>query len=299
MIGQFLAILSGLGFAGSSVYIRQAVFRTKESGSSVFISILFGAVVFSLVLVISGNAGQLTTASPKALAVLAGAGIIHFILGRWLSYYSLKLIGANQSSPLRSSSTLVSVMLGITIVDEPFTWGLAFGVGFVIIGVVLVSSESSGNRISDSATVKGNMVKGVAAGLLGGICYGATPVLVKIAIEEGNSPYTAIFVSYLTALLLVLIHRLISRKFGELILFYRKAMVPMSLGVVSISIAQLSRYVSLDYIPVSVVSPLNSTASLFTIFLSFIVNREIEVFTWKIITGAILVVGGVYFIFQV
>jgi drug/metabolite transporter (DMT)-like permease len=299
MIGQFLSLLTGLGFAGNNVFIRQAVFRTKEPGSSVFISILFGAVVFSLAFAISGNTSQLNTASPQAIAVLAGAGIIHFILGRWLLYYSLKLIGANRGGPLLSSSTLVAVILGITIMDEPFTWGLAIGVVFIIIGVVLVSSESSGNRISDSAPVKGNMVKGVAAGLLAGICYGVTPVLVKIAIDEGNSPYTAIFISYLTALLLVLIHRLISRKLGELLVFYRKAMVPMSLGVVSISMAQLCRYVSLDYIPVSVVSPLNSTANLFTVVLSFAINRGIEVFTWKIIAGAMLIVGGVFFIFQV
>jgi drug/metabolite transporter (DMT)-like permease len=296
-MGQFFALLTGLGFAGNNVFIRQAVFRTKESGSSVFISILFGAVVFSLVFAISGNTSQLITASPKALAVLAGAGVIHFILGRWLLYYSLKLIGANRAGPLLSSSTLVSVILGITIMDDPFTWSLAFGVCFIIVGVVLVSSESSGNKISDSTTVKGNMVKGVAAGLLAGICYGVTPVLVKIAIDEGNSPYTAIFISYLTALLLVLIHRLISRKFGELIVFYRRAMVPMSLGVVSTTMAQLCRYLALDYSPVSVVSPLNSTSNLFTVVLSFAINRKIEVFTWKIIVGAILVVSGVVFIF--
>ena len=299
MIGQFLAILSGLGFAGSSVFIRQAVFRTKEAGTSVFISVLFGVLVFSLVLVISGNAGQLGTASWQAIAALAGAGIIHFALGRWLTYYSLRLIGANQSSPLRGSSTLVSVVLGITLVDERFTWGLAWGVCFIIIGVTLVSVESGGDGMSDITTTRKDSIKGIAAALLGGICYGISPVLVKIAIEEGNSPYTGIFISYSTAFVFMFIHRLIIHKLGEVLVSYKKAIVPMSVGVISISVAQICRYVSLDYIPVSVVSPLNSTATLFTILLSFIINRRIELFTWKIIVGAILVVSGVFFIFQV
>jgi drug/metabolite transporter (DMT)-like permease len=299
MIGHFLAILSGLGFAGSSVYIRQAVFRTKESGTSVFISIIFGAVVFSLVLVISGNTGQLTTSSWRAIAALVGAGIIHFTIGRWLTYYGLQLIGANRSSPLRGSSTLVSVILGITLIDEPITWSLALGVCFILMGVVLVSTETGGNDFSDGTTTRRNIIKGVSASLLGGICYGTTPVLVKIAINEGTSPYTGIFISYSTALLITLFHRIIFHKIGEAIVFYRKAIVPMSIGVASISMAQLCRYVALDYIPVSIVSPLNSTASLFTIVLSFIINRKIELFTWKIIVGAILVVSGVFLIFQV
>jgi drug/metabolite transporter (DMT)-like permease len=215
MIGQFLALLAGLGFAGSSVFFRQAVFRTKETATSVFISIVFGTAIFSVVLAISGNTGQLTTVSWQALAALAGAGTFVFILGRYLFYYSLKLIGANRSGPLLSSSTLVGVLFGVTLMDEPFTWGLALGFSSIVIGVVLVSTESGGNGISDIATTKGDMIKGVATGLLAGICYGSGPVLAKIAIDEGNSPFTAIFISYSTALLLIVIPRLLFHNVGN------------------------------------------------------------------------------------
>jgi drug/metabolite transporter (DMT)-like permease len=73
----------------------------------------------------------------------------------------------------------------------------------------------------------------------------------------------------------------------------------MSIGAVSITVAQLCRYLSLDYIPISVVLPINSVSRLFTLLLSYAVNRKIEVFTWKIIVGAIFVVSGVLLIFQV
>jgi drug/metabolite transporter (DMT)-like permease len=299
MIGQFLALLSGLGFAGSSVSIRQAVFRTRESATPVFVSTFFGTIVFSLVLLLSGKAKQLTLASPQAIAALAGAGIIIFILGTWLHYYSLKLIGANRGGPLLSASTLVAVILGVTLMNEPFTWFLALGSCFIVIGIALVSSESGGESIPGSAITKRDMVKGVAAGLSAGICFGGGPVLIKIAIDDGNSPFIALFISYLTALLLMFIYRLISHKLGELRVYYKKAMVPMTIGSTSVSIAHLCRYLSLDYIPVSVVVPLTSTANLFIILLSFIINRKIELFTWKIIVGAILVVSGVFLVFQV
>ena len=298
MIGQFLALLGGLGHAGNSVFMRQAAFHTKETATSVFVNILLGTIVFSLVLGLSGNVSQLTTASWQALAALAGAGIVVFVLGRRLNYYSLKLIGANRGSPLLNSSTLVAVTLGITLMGERFTLGLALGVCFIVIGVVLVSTERSDSGTPDSATTKGDLVKGVAAGISAGILYGTGPVLAKIAIEEGNSPFTGLFISYVAALLLMLVPRLLSHKLPESIVFYRKAIVPMSIGAASSSIAQLFRYIALGYISVSVVVPLNSTATLFTILLSFIINRRIELFTLKIIVGAILVVGGVFLIFQ-
>jgi drug/metabolite transporter (DMT)-like permease len=252
-----------------------------------------------VVLAISGNTGQLTTVYWQALAALAGAGALVFILGRYLFYYSLKLIGANRSGPLLSSSTLVGVLFGVTLMDEPFTWGLAVGFSSIIIGVVLVSTESGGNGVSDIATTKGDMIKGVATGLLAGICYGSGPVLAKIAIDEGNSPFTAIFISYSTALLLIVIPRLLFHNVGELTTFYKKAIVSISLGSISISVAQLCMYLAVYYVPVSVASPLSSTNNLFIIILSFIINRKIELFTWKIIAGAILVVSGVFLIFQV
>jgi drug/metabolite transporter (DMT)-like permease len=299
MTGQFLAVLTGLGYAGSTVFFRQAVFRTKESTTSVFISIFFGTVIFSLVLVVSGKAHQLTTASWQAIAALVGAGIIVFILGRWLNYQSLKLIGANRGGPLLSASAIVSVIFGIAFMNETVTWGLCLGVGFIVVGVVLVSSESGSTGVSDIVTTKGNMIKGVAAGLSAGISYGFGPFLVKVAIEEGNSPYMGLFVSYAAAFLLILIIWLLLHKFRESIVFYRKAIIPMSVGSTSISMAQLCMYLALYYIPVSVAGPISQTYNLFLIALSFIINRKIELFTWKIIAGAILVVSGVFLIFQV
>jgi drug/metabolite transporter (DMT)-like permease len=77
------------------------------------------------------------------------------------------------------------------------------------------------------------------------------------------------------------------------------AFAPILLGGIGTSAAQLCRNWALKYSPVSMVAPLFSTATLFTVLLSFIINRRIEFFTWKIIIGAILVVSGVFFVFQV
>jgi drug/metabolite transporter (DMT)-like permease len=299
MIGHFLALLTGFGLATNTVFMRKAIFHTRETTTAVFISISFGFVTFLPLLLFTGNAGQLSSASWQALAALAGAGIVNFVIGRRLSFYSLKLIGANRGGPLLNSSTLFAAIMGITIMGEQVTLGLVTGIILIVIGVILVSMERHSDSTAEEIVNTWDMVKGVSAGLLAGICYGGGPVLAKIAIDEGNSPFMAVFVSYGVAFIIMLAPRLSTHQRQKLTESYRKARLPMSIGAVSITIAQLCRYLSLDYIPVSVAIPLNSVSSLFTLLLSYAVNRRIEVFTWKIILGAILVVSGVFLIFQV
>jgi drug/metabolite transporter (DMT)-like permease len=208
MIGQSLALLTGFGQATNTVFMRKAVFHTKETTTAVFISICFGFVIFFPLLLFTGNTGQLTTASWQALAALAGAGIVNFVIGRRLNYYSLKLIGANRGGPLLNSGTLFAVAMGITVMGEPVTLGLVMGIILIVTGVILVSMERSSDSTTEGIVSTWDMVKGVSTGLLAGICYGGGPVLAKIAIDEGNSPFMAVFVSYGVAFIIMLTPRL-------------------------------------------------------------------------------------------
>jgi drug/metabolite transporter (DMT)-like permease len=228
-------------------------------------------IIFSLALAFSGDGGQLTTASVKALASLVGAGIIGMSMGRWLTFNSLRLIGSNITSPVSRISAVVAVTLGITVMNEPVTVGVILSVAFIVTGVAL----------------------------LAGTCYGIGTFLIKIAIEEGNSPIMSGFVSYSTATVLVLVILSRHSERQKLKKVDRAAFVPVLFGSIFASTAQFCRYWALDYSPVSVVSPLTATSTLITILLSFAINRRIEVFTWEIIVGAIFVVCGVFLIFQV
>ena len=65
-----------------------------------------------------------------------------------------------------------------------------------------------------------------------------------------------------------------------------------------LSAAHLLRYVSLALGSVSLVTPvLASISTLFVFPLSFLINREIEVFGWRVITGAIVIAAGILLVF--
>ena len=65
----------------------------------------------------------------------------------------------------------------------------------------------------------------------------------------------------------------------------------------SVLAGQLFRYTALGYSPVSVVQPLIGTSVLFVLLLSFMVNRKIDVFNFRVIIGILVIVLGTFLIF--
>jgi drug/metabolite transporter (DMT)-like permease len=298
MIGQFLALLSAVSLSCGSVFIRKAVFRIGESNAAYYISIFIGTIIFSLALVFSGEAGQLKTVSIHALVYLIGAGIVGAVIGRRLSYSSLKLVGATLTSPLLNISTVVAVIIGITLMGELLTLGKALGILLIVIGAVLISTEGGDIKGYSKNISRNDLLKGIACALSAGICYGISPVLVKLGIREGNHPITAAFIINATAMVYVLLMLVRHGEKQKIKGLNRDSLLPVIFGSVFQTLAQFCRYWALDHSPVSVVTPLISTATFITIILSYAVNRNIELFTWKIIVGAVFVVSGVFIVFQ-
>jgi drug/metabolite transporter (DMT)-like permease len=56
-------------------------------------------------------------------------------------------------------------------------------------------------------------------------------------------------------------------------------------------------YTALKHSPVSVVTPLVATVALFTLIFSFLLNRDLEVFTWKVLIGAGVTIAGTFLLF--
>ena len=60
---------------------------------------------------------------------------------------------------------------------------------------------------------------------------------------------------------------------------------------------QMLGFTALGISPASMLAPLMSTQILFILVLSFLLNRQIEVFTPKVIMGMVATVAGTIFIF--
>ncbi|MFC1893172.1 GRP family sugar transporter [Chloroflexota bacterium] len=298
MIGLVLAFFSGFSFSGSNVFIRKATYRSGESFSPFVISVFLGVLFFGLSLLVLKEFGQLASLSWLGVGYLAGAGIVHFVFGRILGYTSLRLIGANRSAPVTRCSLLVAVLLGILFLGEPMTVSLVLALLLIVGGLILTST--TGASVGRKADIhEGSLAKGLFAALGAALCWGASPVLVKIGLREIGSPLVATFVSYTAAAIVaggLLFNPKNNAKLRQL---DRTSLTPSIMGAICVSLAQILRYTALDYSPVSRVAPLTSASGLLlTLPLSYFINREIESFNARIILATIAVVLGVFLIFR-
>ncbi len=290
-IGLIFALLAAASFGGANVFIRKGTFQTGESFTAVVIATVVGMLFFSLVLVFTAEWEKLWSLSWEGLIRLASGGIIHLVLGRLLSYQCIRLIGANKASAILRTSLLYSVILGIVILKEPLTIFLVFGVLSIATGVTLVSMEKG----SEVTKMHG---RGILAGLAGAFFWGISGVLIKPAIAEIGSPYAAAFVSSIAASLVMAGFLFGKGQREQFVQLRRQSLIPIVIGGIFTTVAQLFRYLALGYSPVSMVEPLIGTTGLFTFFLSFLLNRNIEVFTWKIFVGIAVIVAGAFLFFQ-
>ncbi len=293
-MGEILSVLSGLGYAGSNVFNRRGVFYARESFSALPISMGVGILLFFVVTLATGSLARLSSLSWLGILSLSGAGIVHFVIGRAFNYTSLHLIGANRTSPLLATNTVFAVAFGLIFLDETLTLFRAVGIAAILCGIVLIGT--SGRDVSKEVELeKGVLYRGIAAGLLAGLCYGTSPLLIKLGLREIGSPLAGGFVSYIAAGLVVLM--LLNQKHrSQLGRLNRMALVPIMIGSVSVTLAQIFRYLALAFTPISIVTPLISTNNLFVPFLSFAVNRRLEVFSARVLGGSLAVIAGVFVI---
>ena len=296
MLGPLLALSSGFSFTLSNIFVRRGVYRTGESYSPVVISLTVGTAIFGLWLLVSGEAGRLLSLSWLGVISLAGAGIIHLVIGRFFAATGLRLIGANRAVPIQTCFIIIAALLGVLFFGEPLTVSLVLALLLVMGGIILISttgkSEAEKLRMSKAA-----LPRGILAALAAAFCWGVAPILVKIGLNEVNSPVLATFISGVSAAIVIGISLFYPGNSEKLRRLTRASLLPFFVAGIAISAATILRYIALDYSPVSIVVPLTGTNTLFIFPLSFLINRQIEVFNLRIITGALAMVIGVFLIF--
>jgi drug/metabolite transporter (DMT)-like permease len=235
----------------------------------------------------------------QGAVALAGAGVIHFILGRITAYSGIGLIGANRAVPIFSSSILIAALWGILLLGEPVTPFLVLAILLIVGGIVLISTTGS-SAGEKSSLPAGSLIKGILLTLTAALCWGSTPLLVKIGLREVGSPLLATFVSYLASSVVIGLALFYPANNEKLRRLNRYSLMPILGAAVAVAAAQILRYEALVISPVSLFEPLMASAnSLFIFPLSFLINRQIEVFNWRIIIGAVAILTGVFLIFWV
>lgn len=294
MLGLILSLLSAVIFGLNSVVMRRGLI-IGDVYPSVWISLLFAIPYTIVVSSLTGEIWALTNLSATAMIYFIIAGISNFLVVRYLIYMAIKLAGATVTLPIVSCDTLITVFLGIMLLGEKFLSKLIVAAILVAIGIMLVMSKNThAENEYESLT---NFKRGILYAILAMLSLSISSITVRLGTLETNTPSLGLLISNFFALIACSVFLAFPKYKEEVLSINVKAKHYFLLGAFLVTTGQLTRYVALAHVPVSLASPIINTYPLFTLILSYIFNRKVEVFDWKVLIGTPLVVMAIILAF--
>ena len=283
-------------FAFSNVAVRRGVI----SGSvfqALAITVPIGVPIFLIAAAASGFLGAVLGFSVDAVIFLMLAGFSHFVSGRYCSYRAINAIGSNLAAPLQQLSLVVSLGLAVVLLGESFTPLKILGIVCVVLGPAVMLRWRVAPRLrADGAAnaFEPRFFEGYSFALLSTLGYGLSPILARSALV-GTNPGIGLaggLISYSAATAVVALIFLSAASRREIMSMSRLSAKWFTISGVFVCLAQMLRYMALTVAPVTVVTPIQRTTIVFRVLFGWFVNREFEIFGWRVIIGIFVSVLG-------
>lgn len=315
MLGALLAVLSALSFAFSTITARRGVVGSSAS-FGLYITVILGVPLFGIAALVTGQFFDTFDLATEDMAMLAAAGVLHFLIGRYCNYRCIDAIGSNRAQPLQTTNTIYSVVVAVIVLNEVVTPLMGAGIALLVIGPMIMVErrrqsqpepaaaraatapaavpQSSGAVSTDAAPPRRNAatdpnyVEGYTFGLLSAAAYGTSPIMIRYALEDTGLGIAGGMVAYMAAAGVLILALAIPGRVRDLRGFSLKVVPMFSASAVAVFLAQLFRFAALAIAPVSLVTPLTRLGVVFVPTLSFVFNRNLESFSPRVLISIVL-----------
>lgn len=311
MLGALFAVLSALSFAFSTITARRGVIGSSAS-FGLYITVILGVPLFAVAALATGQLFDTLDLSTEALVMLAGAGVLHFLIGRYCNYRCIDAIGSNRAQPLQTTNTIYSVVVAVIVLGEEVTVLMGVGIALLVVGPMIMverrrqpqpepiaaraaaASQPSGAASAGGSPPRRNAatdpryVEGYTFGLLSAAAYGTSPIMIRYALEDTGLGIAGGMVAYIAAASVLILALAIPGRVRDLRGFDLKVVPMFTASAVAVFLAQLFRFAALAIAPVSLVTPLTRLGVVFVPTLSFVFNRNLESFSLRVLTGIAL-----------
>lgn len=311
MLGAVIALFSALSFSLSDVFARRGV-AVASASYGAFATVLMGVPMFALAALFTGQMLRFADLSGQGYLLLAAAGLVHYVIGRYFNYAAVGAIGAARASPVQSLTLPYSVIVALLLLDEGITTGMAIGMGLILVGpAIMVERQKARSPViaaeavlepafnADPVTSPAapqfelRQAEGYAFAFIAAISYGSSPVLIRAALDDTHG--LAIFggfISYVAAAVF-LIATLVLPARRHLVQAVQPRVLRAFFGAgFFVFLAQMLRFTALGMASVAVVATLLRFAGIVTLLLSWMFNRDLERITWRLVIGVMLSVVG-------
>ena len=305
MLGALLALASAFAFSVNGILVRRGVAGAgATAGQGAFITVLLGVPFGLIAVVVTGQLFNFGEVPLGGYLLLAVAGIVHFGVGRYCNYRGNAAIGASRAVTIQAVAIPYSIFMAIFLLDEELTALMFVGIALILGGPAVMierrskkpqppqgAAESATAQVPDAMKVR--QLEGYTFSLLAALAYGTSPILIRAAMEDSSrTAAIGTLVAYCAAAS-VLTAGLALPGQRQLISAINLRYMRLFGGAgLSVFLAQLLRFFALSIADVAVVNPLMRMVGMFTLILTYLVNRSLEKITWRVVLGVLISFAG-------
>jgi len=261
-----------------------------DTTTGTFISIATTAVLFTLLSIprLIRFASFVHPHFQSFVAIMAIAGILHFLIARTAFYFCIDRVGANVAGLLAATRIMFAALFGVIMFVEKLTFQILAMSGLIFMGIAVLSESWYGNGGMNSRNAGSKVdVVGIALGLFTGFVAALSSAIVKAGMTIYSDAVLGTAIGYLASLLLFSLFA------GGKIKRAGRDYWPFVLGGIFVGFGHYLRYEALSIYPVSVVEPFLSVYPMFTVVLSYVFLRDVEVFSLRLVVAALLIISGI------
>ncbi|MEX2598939.1 MAG: EamA family transporter [Dehalococcoidia bacterium] len=305
MLGFFFAVFSAASLGLTAVTIRRGVLGSTPAIGTL-ITVVLGVPLFVVAALVTGQLLRAAEVTLPGYLALGATGMLQMVIGRYCFYRSIQAIGANQAELFQSIQIPVSIGIAMVLLGESFGLVAALAVAMIMAGPVLIllpkrpgaspapaaPGKGASGAVDAAARPAIRMGEGLLFGALAIVAFSAGDVLARGVLADTGLGLLGGLTAYVSAAVVLLVLVVVTGRVQEVLTAPKVAARWFLLATVMGFLAQMSRYVALALAPVAVVVPLMRTVPVFVLLFSFLINRRLEVFGPRVVTGIILAVAG-------
>lgn len=281
---QFLALCTALAYAAANISVRRGLHHSSAA-TATLISLIVHTVVLGSAVVLTGGVPEVAAV---AISLIAITGVLQTGMRLW-HYTGIEKVGTSRAVTLRSTHPIFSVIIGVTMLQEPVTRELLIGTFLVVVGIITTSWQVE----REISTFRWrHLLFPMGTALVTGIVH---PIRRYAMVMADEPLYFAAVVGVIS--LFCFIGMLTFPSMRERIVWNPNSLLPfIAAGVFETSavLLMLNAFVTG---PVVLVSPIAATSPVWTLLMSVVFLRDLEGINRYAVVGTLCVVVGVIAIY--
>lgn len=296
-MGILIGLVSAACFGLNMVLIRIGM-RTSPQDDGHFMSVSTNVVILGVVIAFMGF-GNLEL---QGLIAFVVAGLLTTFLGRGLTLRAIRLIGPSRPGTFLMASPLVVAILGVMFLEEVVTPMEGLGGLVILVGVgILIGSKGQTQPLVEAtdentagSTTASARTKGYFFSSLAVFAFGVGFTASKWGVDQLPSPVTGAFIGSVAALMAITVSSSATGRLPQLVdNNLRRFPVWFVAGGALTAVGLLTRYWAFLSLSAWIVSVLNGTQALWTVFWSYVLLRKDEILTPQVLVAVGMVSAGV------